>query len=91
MGQSSRVSACRIGLQLSTPVIVESSPAGDQERGLAMRVKVFLEITADDGSVGGAAEVAVFEKQTERAEDVGLSIAEGKALTAAIQQHLVDA
>ena len=56
-----------------------------------MRVKVFLEITDDDGSVGGAAEGAVFEKQTERAEDLGLSIAEGKALTAAIQQHLVDA
>jgi hypothetical protein len=70
---------------------VESSPAGDQERGLAMRVKVFLEITDDDGSVGGAAEVAVFEKQTERPEDLGLSIAEGKVLTAAIQQHVVDA
>ena len=39
----------------------------------------------------GAAEVAVFEKQTERPEDLGLSIAEGKALTAAIQQHVVDA
>ena len=56
-----------------------------------MRVKVFLEVTAEDGSTGGAAEVAVFEKQTERAEDLGLSIAEGKALTAAIQQHIVDA
>jgi hypothetical protein len=50
-----------------------------------MRVKVFLEVTAEDGSTGGAAEVAGFEKQTERAEDLGLSIAEGKALTAAIQ------
>src|SRR5271167_868040 len=56
-----------------------------------MRVKVFLEVTAEDGSTGGAAEVAVFEKQTERPEDLGLSIAEGKALTAAIQQHVVDA
>jgi hypothetical protein len=56
-----------------------------------MRVKVFLEVTAEDGSTGGAAEVAGFEKQTERAEDLGLSIAEGKALTAAIQQHIVDA
>ena len=55
-----------------------------------MRVKVFLEVTAEDGSTGGAAEVAVFEKQTERAEDLGLSIAEGKALTAAIQQHIVE-
>ena len=56
-----------------------------------MRVKILLQITADDGSAGGAAEVAVFEKQTERPEDLGLSIAEGKALTAAIQQRLVDA
>ena len=56
-----------------------------------MRVKVLLQITADDGSAGGAAEVAVFEKQTERPEDLGLSIAEGKALTAAIQQRVVDA
>jgi hypothetical protein len=79
----------RVGL--STPCVVESSPAGDQERGLTMRVKVFLEITDDDGSVGGAAEVALFEKQTERAEDLGLSIAEGKALTAAVQKRIVDA
>jgi len=56
-----------------------------------MRVKILLEIIADDGSMGGAAEVAAFEKLTERPEDLGLSIAEGKALTAAIQQHLVDA
>jgi hypothetical protein len=56
-----------------------------------MRVKVFLEITAEDGSTDGAAEVAVFDKQTERSEDLGLSIAEGKALTAAIEQHVVNA
>jgi hypothetical protein len=56
-----------------------------------MRVKVFLEVIAEDGSTGGAAEVAVFEKQTERAEDLGLSIAEGKALTAAIQKQIVGA
>lgn len=56
-----------------------------------MRVKVLLEITAEDGSVGGATEVTVFKKQTERPEDLGLSIAKGKALTAAIQQHVVDA
>ncbi len=83
----------RAGSVSSFPLrfVVESSPAGDQERRLVMRVKVFLEITAEDGSAGGAAEVAVFEKQTERPEDLGLSIAEGKALTAAIQQQLVDA
>ena len=56
-----------------------------------MRVKILLEIIAEDGSMGDATEVAMFEKQTERPEDLGLSIAEGKALTAAIQQHLVNA
>jgi hypothetical protein len=55
-----------------------------------MRVKVLLQIIADDGTTGGAAEVAVFEKQTERPEDLGPSIAEGKALMAAVQQRVVD-
>jgi hypothetical protein len=58
--------------------------------GCAVRVRVLLQITADDGTAS-AAEVAVFEKQTERPEDLGLSIAEGKALTAAVQQRLVGA
>ena len=48
-----------------------------------MRVKVLLQITAEDGNAA-AAEVAVFEKQTERPEDLGLSIVEGKALMAAV-------
>jgi hypothetical protein len=69
---------------------VESSLAGDQERRFAMRVKVLLQIIADDGTAGDAAEVAVFEKRTERPEDLGLSIAEGKALMAAVQQRVVD-
>jgi hypothetical protein len=42
-----------------------------------MRVRVLLQITTDDGA---AMEVAIFEKDTERPEDLGLSIAEGKAL-----------
>jgi hypothetical protein len=69
---------------------VESSLSSDQERRFAMRVKVLLQITADDGTGGDAAEVAVFEKQTERPEDLGLSIAEGKALMTAVQQRVVD-
>ena len=56
-----------------------------------MRVRVLVEITAEGGSGDGATEVAVFEKRTERPEDPGLSIAEGKVLTAAIQQRIVDA
>jgi hypothetical protein len=55
-----------------------------------MRVKVLLQITTGDGTAGDAAEVAVFEKQTERLEDLGLSISEGKALMAAVQQRVVD-
>lgn len=64
---------------------------GDQQRGSAMRVRVLLQITAEDGTAGDAAEVASFEKETERPEDLGLSIAEGKALMAAVQQRIVNA
>jgi hypothetical protein len=70
--------------------LVESSLADDQPRRFAMRVKVLLQITAEDGNAAGA-QVAVFDKQTERPEDLGLSIAEGKALMAAVQQRVVDA
>ena len=55
-----------------------------------MRVKVLLQLTAEDGNAA-AAQVAVFEKQTERPEDLGLSIAEGKAVMATIQRQVVDA
>jgi hypothetical protein len=56
-----------------------------------MRVSVLLQITADDGTVGEARPVAVFEKATDRPEDVGLSIAEGKQLLVAAQQQIVGA
>jgi len=59
--------------------------------GGTMRMKVLLQITNDDGNDGAAAEVAAFEKVTERPEDLGLSIAEAKALLAAVQQQTVDA
>lgn len=55
-----------------------------------MHVRVLLQITADDETAGDAAEVALFEKQTDRPEDLGLSIAEGKALMAAIQKLVVE-
>ena len=54
-----------------------------------MRVRVLLQITGDDGTAGAAEEVAVFEKVTQRLEDLGLSIAEGKALLAAVQHGTV--
>ena len=54
-----------------------------------MRVTILLQITADDGTIGTAEEVAAFEKMTERAEDVGLSLADGKTLIAAVQRRTV--
>ena len=56
-----------------------------------MRVRVLLQITGDDGTASMADEVAVFEKVTERPEDLGLSIAAGKSMMAAIQRQVVDA
>src|SRR5260370_7356646 len=56
-----------------------------------MRVRVLLQITSDDGTASMADEVAVFEKVAERPEDLGLSIAEGKAVMATIQRQVVDA
>ena len=41
-----------------------------------MRVKVVLQIIAEDGTAGDTVEIASFEKETERPEDLGLSIAE---------------
>lgn len=56
-----------------------------------MRVSILLQITADDGTAGSAEEVAMFEKATERAEDVGISLSDGKALLAAVQRQVVQA
>ena len=56
-----------------------------------MRVSILLQITADDGTAGSAEEVAAFEKTTERPEDVGLLLADGKALLAAVQRRVVKA
>ena len=55
-----------------------------------MRVRVLLQIIGDDGGAGAAEKVAVYEKRTERPEDLGLSIAEGKAPMAAVQQRVVN-
>ena len=55
-----------------------------------MRVSVLLRITDHDG-FETAEEIAAFEKATERAEDLGLSIAEGKAVMAAAQRRIVQA
>lgn len=56
-----------------------------------MRVSILLQITADDGTASPAEEVAAIEKATERPEDVGLSLADGRALLAAFQRRVVQA
>lgn len=56
-----------------------------------MRVSILFQITGDDGIAVTAEEIAAFEKATARPEDVGLSLAEGKALLAAVQGRIVQA
>lgn len=56
-----------------------------------MHVRVLLQITAEDGTPGEVQEVVAFEKQTQRSEQIGLSLAEGKAMLAAVQLPLVKA
>jgi hypothetical protein len=56
-----------------------------------MRVKVLLQITTDDGGAGDATDIMVFDKPTERPEDLGLSIAEAKALLPTVQHQIVEA
>src|SRR3712207_2167032 len=56
-----------------------------------MQVRIMLQIIGDDGAVGDAEEVAALTKITERAEDLGLSLAESKTLLAAAQQRIVEA
>ncbi len=56
-----------------------------------MRVKVLLQITADDGAAGAPEEVASFEKRTARPEDLGLAIAEAKTLLTAVQERTIKA
>jgi hypothetical protein len=56
-----------------------------------MQVRVLLQITADDGEPGAFEEIASLGKNADRAEDLGLSLSEGKHLIAAAQQRIVEA
>ncbi|MGH7084669.1 MAG: ISKra4 family transposase, partial [Acetobacteraceae bacterium] len=58
---------------------------------MPMHVRILLEVTADAGTPGVVEEVAAFEKKTEQAEDLGLSIAEAKSLLEAVQTRTVTA
>ncbi len=54
-----------------------------------MKVRILLQIAADDAEPGEAEEVVSLEKRTDRLEEVGLSLAESKALLAATQHRVV--
>jgi len=56
-----------------------------------MHVRVLLQITAEDGTPGEVQEVVAFEKETKRSEQIGFSLAEGKAMLAAVQLPLIKA
>jgi hypothetical protein len=74
--------------ELSSPGLVESSD--HEARRDAVRVRVLLQVAPEDGAFGDAAEVATFEKGADRLEAVGLSLAEGKAVLAAVQHRIVE-
>ena len=54
-----------------------------------MRIKITLQIVADDGTLGTLEEIISPISPVERAEDVGLSLAHGKALLADVQRRVV--
>jgi hypothetical protein len=54
-----------------------------------MRVKVQLVIGADDGGPDMIHDVAVLEKDCQRIEQLGLTLAEAKQLLTQLQQHVV--
>lgn len=54
-----------------------------------MRVKVQLVICADDGRTDTTYDVAVLEKDCQRIEQLGLTLAEAKQLLTQLQQHVV--
>jgi hypothetical protein len=56
-----------------------------------MRVRILLQITDADGAPGSTEEIANFGKSAERAEGLGLSLAESKVLLAVAQQRIVEA
>lgn len=55
-----------------------------------MRARLILEIIDDNGELIATNEVADLDKTSRSAEDLGLSLLEGKALLAKLQQHMVE-
>ena len=54
-----------------------------------MRVKVQLVIQADDSGSDTTHDIAIFEKDCQRIEQLGLSLAEAKQLLTQLQQQVV--
>jgi hypothetical protein len=54
-----------------------------------MRCKVQLVVCAEDGQEDTVQELAVFDKQCQRLEHLGLTLAEAKQLLTTLLQHLV--
>jgi hypothetical protein len=69
----------------------EGTRLSRERTGGSMQVRIMLQIVGDDGTVGDAEEIASLTKITERAEDLGLSLAKSKALLADAQQRIVEA
>jgi hypothetical protein len=55
-----------------------------------MRVRILLQVAADEADFSAVEEVATFEKCTAGIENLGLSLAEGKILLAATQQRVIE-
>jgi hypothetical protein len=54
-----------------------------------MRVRILLQVAPDDGNFGATEKVATLAKGADRLEEVGLSLADGKAVLAGLQRRLV--
>jgi hypothetical protein len=54
-----------------------------------MRIRILLQVAPDDGDFGVAEEVATLAKGVDRLEEVGLSLADGKAVLGGLQHRLV--
>ncbi|HET6469714.1 MAG TPA: ISKra4 family transposase, partial [Geminicoccaceae bacterium] len=55
-----------------------------------MRVRILLQVAPDDGAFGEAEEVGTFAKGADQLEEVGLSLAESKAVLAALQRRTIE-
>lgn len=76
---------CFASIRFSTPAILEDSIWSDD-----MRARLVLQMMDDRGETIATETVADLVKVTKGAEDLGLSLAEGKALLAQLQQAIVE-